>query len=99
MIDTSNFSGLSSMQDMAFATNNAVGGVLVNGFIIALFFIILIGLLRRDEFRENALLVASWVTFLVSMLLWAAKLTIPQYPLAFLTLAAITTIYLYATRR
>lgn len=62
--------------------------ILVTGFLIALFFVILLSL-HKYEFK-NALLVTSWVVFLISLFGWYAEFVGIYVLITFLSLAGIS---------
>lgn len=99
MADLSNLTGVDTVQELMFFTNNAVSGILFSGGMAVFFFIILVALLKNNEPFENALAVASWVMFVVSAFFWLAHLLPTIVPLAFLVIAAFDLLYLYASRQ
>lgn len=99
---TINMTGLdnvTSLQGLAFYTNNAVDGVLFTGGLIVLYLVMLMFLSRRGEDFANVLAVSSWSFFLVSGFFWLAHLITTLLPLLFLFLAGFSTLYIYASKR
>lgn len=72
--------------------NDATGQILFGLFLLATFFVMLI-VLKKYEFR-SALVSASWITFILSVILRAGGLVPILYPIAFLILVAGTMFYL-----
>jgi hypothetical protein len=98
-MDTTNLTNISSLQGVAYYTNEATGGILFSGGLIVFFFIVLMVSLRSNEDFANALAVASWSMFLVSVFFWFAHLTPTMLSLAFLFIAGFSVLYLYASKR
>jgi ABC-type Fe3+-siderophore transport system permease subunit len=88
-----------TLQGVAYYTNNQTDGVLFTGGIIVMFIIILMNLLRTEQTIEQALGISSWVTFMVSIMFWFAKLLPTIIPLMFLMIAGFTTLYIYSSRQ
>jgi hypothetical protein len=99
MVDFTNLTNATSLQGIAYYTNSMTDGILFMGGIIVFFIIILVTLVKNDEPFENALAVASWSMFIVSLFFWFANLLPTLIPLAFLFIAALDTLYLYSSRR
>lgn len=74
-------------------------GVLIGGFIVALFFVMLM-VLKRWDF-DKAMLASSWSCFLISAIAayipcgGEAVLLSPYYALVFLMVAALTALYMW----
>lgn len=79
--------------------NSWTDGVLVGGFIIALFFVMVM-VLKRWDF-DKALLASSWSAFLLSAIAAfidcgdGSTLLSPYYALAFLMIAGLTALYMW----
>jgi hypothetical protein len=99
MVDMTNVSNISSLQGIAYYTNNMTDGLLFTGGIIVFFFIILMALVKSGQPFENGLAVASWSMFIVSVLFWFAQLVSPLLCLGFLVVAAFDVLYLFASRK
>jgi hypothetical protein len=98
-MDLTNMTNVSSLQGVAVFTNDMTGGILFNGAMLVFFIIILVVLTKNDEPFENALAVASWSMFIISAFFWFAELVPTISVLAFLFIAAFTTLYLYTSSR
>lgn len=98
-MDLTNLTNTTTLQGLAYYTNNAVDGVLFTGGMIVMFIIILMTLLRFEQPFENALAISSWVSFIFSVFFWFAKLLPTIIPLMFLMITAFTTLYLYSSRQ
>lgn len=103
MVDFTNLTNTSTMQELVYYTNNSVDGALFTGGIIALYIIILMFLYRNMEqngYDFGAVFTASsWVMFVISGFFWYAELVSTLIPLMFLLFSAFGTIYIYASRR
>lgn len=81
--------------------NSATEGILIGGFIIATFFIMLM-VLKKWDF-EKGFLVSSWSAFLLSAIAAFAScpdgstFLSPYYALAFLMMAALSALYMWST--
>lgn len=76
--------------------NYSTDGLLFTLFTIAMFFIILFAL-KRWEF-DKALLAASWVSFLISIILVGGEFVSLYVALVYLTIAAFTALFVWTTR-
>lgn len=89
------------MGGMVCVANSWTDGILIGGFIIALFLIMLF-VLKKWDF-EKGLLVSSWSAFLLSAIAAFADcgngefLLSPYYALVFLIIAALTALYMWST--
>lgn len=97
VFNNTGLSNITSLQGMAYYTNNAVDGVLFTGGIIVLYIILFMVLLKNDEPFINVLAASSWIFFIISTLLWMANLLPTLIPLAFLILAAFSVLYMYSS--
>jgi len=77
--------------------NDAVDGLLLGLFIIAIFFVLLM-VMKKYEF-DFVLFTSSWISFVLSSILVYAKLLNFIFPLSFLALAAFTGFYLFVVKR
>jgi len=91
-----------SVTDVVCVANVATEGVLIGGFLIALFFV-MVFVLKRWEF-DKALLVSSWSCFLIASLAafvtcgsGGVSLLSPYYALVFLIVAAFTALYIWSS--
>jgi len=75
-------------------SNTAVDGALGGMFLIAIFFIALITLSKKHHIVDSAA-ISSYGAFIISGILFYGGLLNFQYPLAFLTIASISTFGLY----
>lgn len=93
-----NNDGVSSLMCVV---NNSTDGVLMIGFLIAIFFIMIL-VLKKYDF-DKALLVGSWSCFLVAAIGAAVKcgdgsvFLSPYIALVFLVIAAFTALYVWST--
>lgn len=78
--------------------NNATEGLLLGGFMLAIFFVMLFRLNTKNEFSAS-LLASSFVCFILSAILAYGKLLGLIYPLGFLAMLAFDALYMYASRR
>lgn len=98
-IDLTNVTNSTTLQGLAYYTNNMTDGILFIGGIVAMFIIMLMVLIRNQQPFENALAISSWTTFIVSVMFWFAKLLPTIIPLMFLMFTAFSTLYLYSSRQ
>jgi 4-amino-4-deoxy-L-arabinose transferase-like glycosyltransferase len=87
-----------NVYELLIFANNATNGVLLGGFMLAIFFVMLFRLNTKNEF-SSALLVSSFVCFILSSILAYGKLVGLIYPLGFLAVLAFDGLYVYATRK
>ena len=87
-INLTNLTSANNMYDMAVYANNSSNHILFGGLTIA-FLVILTMALKRYPFPKG-FLVASWTTFILSTILWAAKLIPIYYAITYLILAGVT---------
>jgi integral membrane sensor domain MASE1 len=88
-----NLTASSDLSGVIHFANDAVNQMLIAGALIAVFFIILVNLKRYE--LSSALLVSSWVTFILGLMLsWGGWLNV-LWPLAYLTIASLTTLYVF----
>jgi len=76
--------------------NDMTSGVLVMGLCIALFFILLMMNMAKTEFIKS-MLISSWIVFVISAFFAYAKLVSLYFPLGFLIMGALSTLYIVAT--
>jgi len=88
-----NLAGSGSVYELIVFSNTASTGLLMTMFVLAFFFITLLAL-KKYEF-DSALLVSSWLSFLVSALLVYAELIAMMWALLFLIVAAFTALYFF----
>ncbi len=102
MVDLTNLTNSSTLQQLAYNTNNSVGGILFIGGIVAFYIIILMSLYRNSESLGydfiSVFTVGSWIMFVGSGFFWYADLIPVLLPLMFLFFSAFGTIYLYASK-
>lgn len=96
-MNTANITNITSLQKLAYVTNNYTDGVLFIGGLIVFFIVILMILIKNEQPLPNALAISSWSIFIVASLLWYASLVPTIIPLTFLILTAFTTLYLYTS--
>lgn len=77
-------------------SNNAANSLLFLFLVLALFFVMLLAL-KRFEFG-NALLVSSWICFLISAIFVYAELLSLIWALLFLAMAAFTALFMFMTQ-
>lgn len=98
--DLSGFTeGMNGLQGMAFKANWASNGVLFTGACVVFFLIILMALIRNEKPFDEAITVSAWVMFVISGLLWLAKLVDDYVPVAFFIIALLGVLYLYSSRQ
>lgn len=89
------------MGNLFCVVNQSTDGILLGGFIIAIFFVVLL-VLKKWDF-EKALLATSWSCFLIALIASAvscpdgSKLLSVWYALAFLLITGITALYVWST--
>jgi hypothetical protein len=102
-MDFTNLTNVSTMQGVAYYTNNATDGILFTGGIIVFFIIILMYLYKNMENNGYSFVgiftTSSWIMFVVSGFFYLSKLIPTLLPLMFLILSAIGTIVLYSSSR
>ena len=81
--------------DIVSFANNGTGGVFLSFFVFAIFIIIILAL-KRYGF-EQALLVAAWVSFMISLFFYVGSMVNLFIPLTFLIIGALTAFYVWAT--
>lgn len=81
--------------DLVLFSNYVTGGLFVGLMVIALFFISLF-VLKRWEF-DQSLLASAFISFLISAILSYGGILRIIYPLAFLSVAAFTFLYMVMT--
>ena len=90
-----------SVTDVVCVANSATEGILIGGFLLAVFFIMLF-VLKRWDF-DRAMLVSSWSCFLLASLASfmscrnGDSLLSPYWALVFLILAAFTALYMWSS--
>jgi hypothetical protein len=92
-MNLTNLTNADGMYAVASFANQVSGQLLFSGFLIIIFLIILLAL-KKYGF-ENGLLVASWTTFILSLMLWSIELVNAFYPVLLLLIAAGTAFYVY----
>lgn len=85
-----------SVYDLVVYANNAADQILLVLFVMAVFFIMLM-VLKRWDF-DSALLVSSFVCFVISIMLVYAELIALLWALVFLIIAAFTALFMVFTR-
>lgn len=86
-----------TVSDLAFYANSSVDGVLFGFFSIAIFFVILMALKRWDF--EDALLTASFLSFMISGIAAFGGFIHIIFPLAYLVMTAFAGLWVYITKR
>jgi len=77
--------------------NDTTGGVMMGLFMIAVFFVMLMALLKWGF--QDALLVSGFVCFILSSILAYGGLLIIIYPILFLVLTALTALFSMVVQR
>lgn len=88
---------VSTVSDLFIWANTATSQILFGLFLVGTFFVMLM-ILKKYEFG-SALTAASWVTFILAVLLRAAGLVSILYPIGFLILVAGTMFYLVTSNK
>jgi len=83
--------------DIVLFANSTSDSVLLSFFVVAIFFIMVMALKRYDF--DKALLSSSFTCFVISAAGTYAKLINVMFPLAFLTAAAFTALYMWMSKR
>jgi len=78
--------------DLVLAANNFTGGMLIAGFSIAIFFVILIK--NQGEIGES-LAVSGWISLIIAAILGFLDVINFVFALAYLIISALATFYLY----
>lgn len=84
-----------TMSDVTAFANTASGGMLMGGVMIAVFFVALM-ILKRYSSLAEALAVSGYLCFIISAVLVLGNMINFLFPLVFLIIAALATLYLYA---
>lgn len=98
MVNMTNLSNISSLQGIAYYTNNQTDGLLFTGGLIVLYFVALMVLSKNNEPFMNVFAAASWSLFVISLFFWLADLTPSVLTLAFLILSAISGLIMYSSK-
>ena len=93
-----NLENVTGFGKLALYTNDATGGVLFSGGLIVFFIIVLVLLLKYDRPFEEALTVASWSFFMVAVMFWIGGFVALAFPLFFLAVSALGTLYLFSSK-
>ena len=83
--------------DIVLFANTITDDLLLSILMFAIFYIMISRLSKHD--MDLNLLASSWACFILSTILAYSKLVIFLIPLAFLTIAGFTSIYVLMTRR
>ena len=75
--------------DLITYANNSTDGLMAGLFVIAIFFVLVMNLLKYEPDKMNALGVASFITFILSFLFFTIKLMSLYWMLAFLVLTLV----------
>lgn len=97
MYNLTNLTTAQNIGDVTLTANNYSQGFLFGGALVAVFFIMLMGLLRWGF--DTALIVSSWTCFILGIILSFGGFVTITLPLAFLAIAAFTTLFLWASGR
>lgn len=81
-----------NIADLVLAANDFTGGVLIAGFSMAIFFVILIK--NQGEIGES-LAISGWISFIITLLLAFLGVLNFIFALAYLIISALATFYLY----
>lgn len=90
-MDITNATNISGVYDIAEFANQASNGILFNGFIIVVFFIMLL-VLKKYDF-DKAFLASSWLAFILSLVGWSIGLVNVLLPLGFAFLTGLIALY------
>ena len=93
MYNLTNLTDASTAYDVAKFTNEVTNGSFWTMVIFAIFLVLLFSMKRYDI--DKALLVSSWISFIISGLLSFASLVNIIIPLAFLATAGFMTLYVF----
>jgi len=77
--------------------NNSTEGMLMGGFMLAIFFVMLM-VLKKWDFIDS-LAASGFVCFILSSILVYGKLLNMVFPIMFLGITAFTALYMYTLRR
>ena len=97
-MNTTAIGNISSLQGIAYYTNNNTEGILFGGGLVVLFFIILMVTVRNEEVKFASVAVASWSTFLIGLFFWFAHLVPALEIIIFLVITVISTIMLFTNK-
>lgn len=97
MYNLTNLTGVEKASDLVSFGNEVTGGLLVGLLCVGLFFVFLFRLKRWDF--DEALLVSSFIVFVISGLLAFGGFVQLYYPLVFLALCAFTAFYMFVLKR
>lgn len=85
-----------TVSDLVVYSNTISRGIVTGMFVIALFFIIL--MVNKKQDFDKVLAADSFICFVISTLLFAAHMINFMFPLFFLSVTAITVLYLYSQK-
>ncbi len=88
----------SNVYDLVVYANDSTGQILVGLFVIAVFFIMFVGLKRNAEFAES-LLASSFICFVISGFFTYGKLLNMIFPLIFLAITAFTILFMQMSKK
>jgi cation transporter-like permease len=92
MYNLTNLTSSQSLLDIIrFTNNDATGGLFMALMIVAIFFILLLNLMKWDF--TDAILISSWVCFILSSMLLYMKLVPFIVVIAFLSITAFVSFY------
>ena len=94
-IDLGNLSNVQNTFDVVTYANSVSEGILFTGLMVVLFVILLL-IFKRYTF-ERGFLAASWIMFLISVIVWFLKLIPIGVPITFLVSAVLTFLYMILT--
>lgn len=79
--------------------NNITDGLLFGLLCVAVFIIILIVLMRKNSEFIDSLLVSSWISFVLTLILSFAEFISVYYVLVFLAIGSFTAFFAYVAKR
>jgi|19_taG_2_1085344.scaffolds.fasta_scaffold221260_1 uncharacterized membrane protein len=87
-----------TVTDLFIYANDSVTGLLGGMFMLAVFFVLLGLMMKKNDF-DSALLSCSFISFVLGMLLSYAGLLTLIFPLGFLALTAFTAFYMFVVKK
>ena len=97
MYNLTNLTSATDISGVVMFANEVTGNLLLTLLLMSVFFILLM-VLKRWDF-DRALLVSSFASFMIGMLLMYAKMVALVWPLIFLVMTAMTGLYMMMSNK
>jgi hypothetical protein len=92
-----NLTGSDTIVDLIVYSNQATNGIIVQGFLIAIFFILTMGFMVKSKF-EDSVMASSFICFILSLFLRQAELVSFIFVIGFLVVTAFVGLYNFTVR-